>query len=178
VVDRDSLRLAATLLFIGALVTAVLFFVHPQGAGNDQATFTVFASSSTWTAIHLGQFGGIALILAGLIVLFFALGFSEGVPRWVDLFGVVSAGVALALAAVAYAVDGVANKQAVDAWASAPAAEMATRFADAEILRWLEMGSSSYVDYMLGLALVLLANAIVWTARIPRPIGYLMGVSG
>jgi hypothetical protein len=31
---------------------------------------------------------------------------------------------------------------------------------------------------VFGLALVLFATTIVWTARIPRPIGYLMGVSG
>jgi len=31
---------------------------------------------------------------------------------------------------------------------------------------------------MQGLALVLYALVIVWTARVPRPIGYLMGLSG
>jgi uncharacterized membrane protein HdeD (DUF308 family) len=74
--------------------------------------------------------------------------------------------------------DGVANKQAADAWASAPAAQQATRFASAQALRWLEMGTSSYLDFMLGLALVLFAHVIVWTARVKRPIGYLMGLSG
>jgi hypothetical protein len=40
------------------------------------------------------------------------------------------------------------------------------------------MGTTSYHDFMLGLALVLFAIVIVWTARVPRPIGYLLGVSG
>jgi hypothetical protein len=71
---------------------------------------------------------------------------------------------ALALTGVVYAVDGVALKQAVDAWASAPAAEKATRFANAEAIRWLEWGVRSYQDLMLGLALVLYAIVIVWTA--------------
>jgi hypothetical protein len=131
-----------------------------------------------WSAVHLGEFAGMALILAGLMVLYFALGLSKGTPRWVGFFGAVSAGVALALAAVAYAVDGVALKQAVDAWTSAPSAEKATRFTDAKTLRWLEWGLRSYLDFVFGLALVLLATAIVWTARIPRPVGYLMGASG
>jgi hypothetical protein len=74
--------------------------------------------------------------------------------------------------------DGVASKQAADVWASAPAAQQATRFASAQALRWLEMGTSSYLDFMLGLALVLFALVIVWTARVKRPIGYLMGLSG
>jgi hypothetical protein len=176
--DRTSLRLWASLLLIGLVVSVVADMLHPPGANDYRAAFTAYANSSTWTAIHLAQFIGIALILAGLLVLFFALGLSEGIPRWVGLFGTVSAGVALALAAVAYAVDGVALKQAADAWASAPAAEKATRFADAETVRWLEWGLRSYLDFVFGLALVLMATAIVWTARIPRPVGYLMGLSG
>jgi hypothetical protein len=75
----------------------------------------------------------------------------------VGFFGAISAGVTLALAGVLYAVDGVANKKAVDAWASAPAAEKATRFATAEALRWLETGTASYQNLMFGLALVLFA---------------------
>ena len=177
-VDRPSLRLSATLLFIGVVATAVLFFMHPQGAANDQATFTAYANSSSWTAVHLAQFAGMALILAGLLVLFFALDLSEGAPRWVGLFGAVSTGVALALYGVAFAVDGVALKQAVDAWASAPASEQTARFTSAEAMQWLEEGTKSYQDLMLGLTMVLFATAIVLTARVPRPIGYLMGLSG
>jgi len=75
-------------------------------------------------------------------------------------------------------VDGVALKQAVDAWVSAPAAEKAARFASAEAIRWLEWGTRSYYSFMFGLSLVLFATVIVWTARTARPIGYLMGLSG
>jgi hypothetical protein len=177
-VDRNLLRSSASLLLIGVVVSVVADMLHPPGANDYRAAFSAYANSPIWTAVHLGQFAGMALILAGLMVLFFALDVSEGAPRWVGLFGAVSAGVALALAGVAYAVDGVALKQAVDAWASAPAAEKATRFASAETVRWLEWGLRSYLDFVFGLALVLLATTIVWTARIPRPVGYLMGVSG
>ena len=62
--------------------------------------------------------------------------------------------------------------------ASAPAAEQATRFASALALRWLEIGATSYQDYMLSLALVLFALTILGTARVNRLIGFLMGVSG
>jgi hypothetical protein len=86
--------------------------------------------------------------------------------------------VALALAGVLYAVDGVALKQAVDAWASAPAAEKAARLASAEAVRWLEFGTNSYWEYLRGLALVWYGIAIAWTARVPRPIGGFMGLSG
>src|SRR5690348_17745576 len=51
---------------------------------------------------------------------------------------------------------------------SAPAAEQATRFASAQAIRWLEWGTDSYSNFMLGLTMVLLAIVIVWTARVPR----------
>jgi hypothetical protein len=45
-------------------------------------------------------------------------------------------------------------------------------------MRWLEWGVRSYLDFALGLALLLLAATVVRTARVPRPIAYLMGLSG
>jgi hypothetical protein len=128
--DSNSLRLAAMLIFIGAvLLTVLVLFVHPGGGPTEEATFANNAANRDWAAIHL--------------VLFFALNVSEGTPRRVGFFGAVAAGVVLALAGVQYAVDGVANKQAEDAWVSAPAAEKATRFASAEALRWLEWGTNN-----------------------------------
>lgn len=176
--NRKLLRLSAALMFIGVLVDFASIFVHPPGLNDHQAAFASYAASGDWAAIHLGQFLGWAVLLAGLLVLFFALNVSDGTPHWLGLFGAIAACIALALAAVVYAVDGVALKQAVDAWASAPAGEQAARFASAEALRWLEWGTRSYLDFVLGLALVLYATVIVGTARVPRPIGYLMGLSG
>jgi hypothetical protein len=176
--DQKVLRLSATLLFIGLVFSSLMQFPHPPGGATIEATFANYAASRDWAAIHLGQFVAEAILLAGLLVLFFALNLSAGPPRWVGFFGATAAGVALALAAVLFAVDGVALKQAVDAWASAPAAEQATRFAGAETIRWLEWGTNSYWEFMRGLACVLFAITIVWTARVPRPVGYLMGVAG
>ncbi len=177
--NHKLLRLSAALVLIGgALATVIVEFLHPGGGTTVEDTFTNYAASSDWAAIHLGQFVGMAGIAAGLLVLFFALNVSQGTPRWLGFFGAIAAGVALALYGVESAVDGVALKQAVDAWASAPAAEQVTRFASAEAVRWLEWGTNSYQSFMFGLALVLYALVIVWTARVPRPIGYLMGVSG
>jgi hypothetical protein len=179
-VDRNLLRLSATLLFVGELFSLLVGLLHPT-SGNPNthtAEFAAYANSADWTAVHLGQFVGIAVIIAGLLVLFFALNVSEGTPRWLGFFGAIAAGVALALYGVLQAVDGVALKQAVDAWVSAPAAEQAARFASAEAIRWLEWGTRSYHSLMFGLSLILFATVIVWTARVPRPIGYLMGLSG
>ena len=177
--DRNSLRLSGTLLLIGLVVYEVLQFPHPGSRiRTDQAQFAAYATSSNWAAIHLGEFLGVAITTAGLLVLFFALNLSQGAPRWLGFFAATSAAAAGALAAVVYAVDGVALKQAVDAWASAPAAEQATRFAGAEAIRWLETGARSYQEFSSGVALVLFGTTIVVTARISRPIGYLTGLSG
>jgi len=178
-VNQKLLRLSSTLVLVGVvLVTIIVEFLHPGGGTTYADTLAIWAVSRDWTAIHLGQFVGMAGIGAGLLVLFFALGLSQGAPRWVGFFGALAAGVSIALAAVTFAVDGVANKMAANAWASAPAAEQATRFASAQALRWLEIGTSSYLDFLLGLALVLFAIVIVQTARVPRPVGSLVGVSG
>jgi hypothetical protein len=72
----------------------------------------------------------------------------------------------------------VALKQAVNAWASAPDAEKAARFASAEAIRWLEWGVRSYQDFALAFALLLFAATVMRTDWVPRPIAYLMGLSG
>src|SRR4029079_14311626 len=56
--------------------------------------------------------------------------------------------------------------------------EKAARFASAEAIRWIEWGMRSYQAFALGLALLLFAAAVVRVAWIPRPIGYVMGLSG
>jgi hypothetical protein len=177
--DRSSLRLSATLVVIGevlfALVTALF---HPGGvANNHPVAFAGYASSASYTAVHFVQFVFMAVLLLGLFVLSFALDVRSGALGWVGRFAAVSVVVALALYGVVQAVDGVALKHAVDAWANAPEAEKATRFASAETVRWLEWGANQYQLFMFALALILLATVIVGTARVPRPIGYLMGLA-
>ena len=180
VIDRQSLRLAAILVFAGELLFILVGIFHPsrEPANNHPAVFAEYANSAPWTAVHLGQFVGIAVIIAGLLVLYFALNVHSGMLGWVGRFGTVSAVVALALYVVLQAVDGVALKQTVDAWVGAPDAEKAVRFASAETIRWLEWGVRSYHSFLLGLAFVLFATVIVATARIARAIGCLMGLSG
>lgn len=78
------------------------------------------------------------MVLAGLLALFVVLDLRVGPWGWAARFAAVSAVVTVALTAVLQAVDGVTLKQTVDAWASAPPAEQAARFASAESVRWLE----------------------------------------
>lgn len=176
---RMSLRLPATLLLAGQLLYIVVTQLHPGGDANDHhSVFAEYAESGIWKFVHLGQFTGMAILLAGLLALFVALDAPVGTVRWTSRFGAASALATLALYGVLQAVDGIALKQAVSAWTSAPDAEKAARFASAEAIRWLEWGVRSYQNFALGLALLLFAAAVARTAWVPRPIAYLMGVSG
>ena len=177
--DRESLRLSATLLLVGQLLYVVVTLFHTGGDANHHAAiFAAYAASGIWTAVHVAQFACMAIFLAGLFALCFALDAQAGMARWAARFGAVAAVLTLALYGGVLAVDGVALKQAVNAWANAPEAEKAARFVTAEAIRWLDWGMRSYQNFALGLAVVLFAVAVVRTASIPRPIAYLMGLSG
>ena len=174
-----SLSLAAWLLLVGQLLYVVVTLFHAGGVANDHpAIFATYAGSSIWTVVHLGQFICMATMLGGLFALFFALDGQVGMASWLGRFGAALTVVTLALYGAVLAVDGVALKQAVNAWASAPDAENAARFASAESIRWLEWGMRSYENVVLGLAVILFAAAVARTTWLPRPIGYVMGLSG
>jgi hypothetical protein len=176
--ESRSLRLAATLLLVGQLLYVVITLFHTGGeANNHPAIFAAYAGSGIWTAVHVAQFACMAIMLAGLLALFSGLDVQAGTASLAGRLGAASTTATLALYGVVLAVDGVALKQAVNAWANAPDAEKAARFASIEAMRWLEWGARSYENFTLGFA-VLFAAAVVRTALIPRPIAYVMGLSG
>ena len=175
----SSARLSAALLLGGQLLYIVITQLHSGGDANDHhSVFGEYAGSGTWTVVHLGQFGGMAIFLAGLLALYFALDAHAGTARWAARFGAAAAVATMALYGLLQAVDGVALKQAVTAWVSAPDAEKAARFASAEAIRWLEWGVRSYQNVALGLAVLLFAVAAARAAWVPRPVVVLMGLSG
>lgn len=173
------LRPSATLLLVGQILYVLVTLLHTGGPANDHPViFAAYAGSSSWAAVHVAQFACMALLIAGLLALAFALDTEAGPTTWLARLGAASAVVALALEGALQAVDGVANKQADLAWVSAADAEKAARFASAEAIRWIEWGMRSYQAVALGLALLLLAAAVLRVAWVPRAIGLLMGLSG
>jgi hypothetical protein len=177
--DRRAVFLSGALLLIGFVVLQVAAAFHPGGDPNDHlSSFTLYANSRGWTADHLGYFAAITITIAGLLVLFRTLDVPDRMSGLLARIGGVLAAVALALTAVRSAVDGVVLKRAVDAWVSAPDPEKAVRFANAETVRWMEEAASSYQTILIGLTLILLAALIIWTAKVPWPIGILLGLNG
>lgn len=179
VTDGVSLRLAAALLLLGQLLFIAITLLHTGGeANNHPVIFAAYAASESWKTVHVGQFAAMAILLAGLFALYFALDIQTQTARFAGRIGAAFTVATLALYGVLQAVDGVANKQAVDAWVSAPEPEKAARFASAESIRWLEWGVRSYQNFTLGIALLLFAAAVVRTIGIPRPIAYVMALAG
>lgn len=176
---NSSLRLSAALLLVGQLLYIAITQFHTGGDANHHPSiFAAYAASGAWTAVHLGQFVAMAILLAGLLALSFGLDLQSSAVRWMGRFGAAAAVAALALYGALQAVDGVANKQADLAWVDAPEAERAARFASAEAIRWIEWGLRSYHDFALGFALLLFSAALYRSNWAPRPIPFLMALSG
>ena len=175
-----SLRFSAILLVVGVvmfIMVTVLF--HPGGVpGNDAGTFRGYANSTYWPLVHSLQFAGNVIIVFGLLALFSALNVKSGLVGVLNRFVVYSAVASLAALAAGYAVDGIALRQAINAWLNAPSSVQSAYFAVAEGLRVLEWGVRGYSDYLSGLSLVLFATVITLTGRISRPVGYIMGLTG
>jgi hypothetical protein len=177
-VDRKSLLFSAALLIAGEVVYQVAELFHPEGGITANDVFTSYANSPSWALVHEAQFASSAMVIFGILALFFALGVTSGIGMVVSRFAAASAVAALALNGALYAVDGVGLKQAVDVWVSAPASQQSAFSAVVQGIRGVEWGMRSYVDFTTGLTLVLFAVVIVSTARIKRLIGYIMGLSG
>jgi hypothetical protein len=170
---------AASLLLGGQLAYIAVTQLHAGGHANEHhEIFETYAHNQIWGAVHLGQFGSMASLLGGLIALAFVLDIESGSARWFSRLGAAAAAATLALYGALQAVDGVALKQAVTAWASAPQTEQAARFAAAESVRWLEWGMRSYQDFAFGLALVLFGASVLASQRLPRALGPVIGLSG
>jgi 1,4-dihydroxy-2-naphthoate octaprenyltransferase len=93
-------------------------------------------------------------------------------------FGLAAAVTAAASFTVLQAVDSIALKRAVDAWASAPADQQTAAFAAAEAVRWTEIAMNSLSFFLAGLTLFMYGLAIALGSVYPRWVGLLATVSG
>jgi hypothetical protein len=175
--DRGALTLSGALLLGGFVVNAIQrMLLHPTGAEDDhEAIFTEYAESDVWVFTHFLEFVLVLMAFAGLLVLCRAL---RRAAPYLALLAAAAVIVTSATWAVLQGVDGVTLKQSVDAWAAASGAEQATRYADAETVRWIEWGLQSYFRVVLGLAFMLLGAAAVVSRLIPAWLGVLLVVAG
>ncbi len=153
-------------------------FLHPMGADpNDPiAAFTEYAQDRFWVASHLVQLLGIGLIVVSL--LFFVRQLEASGQANIGRVAAAGAVVSLALAAVLQAVDGIALKNMVDAWAAAPEAQKQDIFYAAFAVRQVEIGLASLFSLSLGLTIGLCGAAVIPDSDYPKWFGVLALAGG
>ena len=84
----SPLRLSAALLLVGQLLYFVVTLLHTGGPANDHPTiFAAYAGNGSWTVVHIAQFACVAMLVAGLLALSFALGLlGSPLPEQCDKF--------------------------------------------------------------------------------------------
>jgi hypothetical protein len=140
------------------------------------AAFTEYAADHLWVASHLTQLAGVVLLVAALLFLARQLG-SASDTGWPQI----AAGGAIASLAVAttlQAVDGIALKVMVDAWAAAPAGQKEGIFHAAFAVRQVEVGLAAMLSLLLGLTVIAYGGALLADDTYPKWIGRLALVGG
>ena len=151
---RNASRVGATCAIGGAALLFIGTYLHPMGADpNDPAAaFAEYAGDRLWVASHLVQLAGVTAMMGALLFLTEQL--KARTRSSVARIAAVGAIVSLVLAAALQAVDGIALKSMVDAWAAAPASQKEGVFQAALAVRQLgpERKSVEDVAYRLGFA--------------------------
>ena len=165
-------------LSVPVLVVAELFHPSREDPMDNTAVFREYASSDSWTTVHLAQYFGFLLLLGGLVALYYSVSTKPGAGAGVAPFGLAAAVTAAASFTILQAVDGIALQRAVDVWVSASAERESAAFAAAEAARWIEMGMNSLSYFLMGLTLFIYGLAIALGTGYPRWAGLIAVVSG
>src|SRR5215218_7954141 len=178
--DAITTKIGAVALPLAIPVLVVAEILHPsrEDPMDNPAVFMEYAHSDIWTTVHLAEYFGFLLLLGGLVALYYSVSAKPGVGAGLAPFGLAAAVTTAASFTVLQAVDGIALKRAVDAWASAPAGQETAAFAAAEAIRWTEIGMNSLSFFLSGLTLFLYGGAIVLGTVYPRWAGWIALVSG
>src|SRR5215813_8308596 len=175
---RTASRAGVTCAVAGAALLFVGTYLHPIGADPNEpvAAFTEYAADRLWVASHLTQLAGVALIVAALLFLTQQLEAGSG-ASWARI-AAGGAIASLAVAAALQAVDGIALKVMVDAWAAAAAAQREGAFQAAVAVRQIEIGLVSMLSLSSGLTAIVYGVALLLDHMYPRWVGGLAIMGG
>jgi len=178
--EANTTRIGALALPLAIIVFVAATAIHPsrEDVMDNQAVFMEYAQSQSWIAVHLAQWVAILLLFGGFVAVYYSITRRSDAGSAIARFGLALAVLTAASLTMLQAVDGVALKWAVDAWASAPADQEAAAKAAAEALRWTEYSLQSFSNILLGLTLVLYGLAIVVGTAYPRWLGWVAAGSG
>jgi hypothetical protein len=169
-------RIGALSAMSGAVLLSVGTYLHPSQADpkDAPAAFAEYAADHLWVASHLTQLLGVVLIVGALVLLSRRIA-NGPAADWAHL-GLAGAVGCLAAASVLQAVDGIALKVMVDAWAAAPDNEKAILFQTAFAMRQIEVGLASIVILLIGVTVLVYGIAFVIDQRCPKWLG-LLGIA-
>jgi hypothetical protein len=177
--EAITARIGAMALPLAIILFVVSTHTHPSGDVMDNPTiFMEYARDDSWIAVHFVQWLASLLLIGGLVALYYSITIKSNAAAGVARFGSAAAVLTAASFTMLQAVDGVALKWAVDAWASAPTDQETAAFAAAEALRWTEYSLQSYSNILLGITLVLYGLAIALGTVYPRWLGGIAAGSG
>ncbi len=175
---KHTLRTASVAAFAGTLLLFAGTFLHPTGAdpSDTVAAFAEYANDPLWVFSHLLQLLGVALIVCVMISLtrLLANGTASGLA-WVGAGGAI---VGLGVAAATQAVDGIALKMMVDAWAASSEPDKAAIFHGAYAVRQIEVGLASIMSLLFGLTMCVYGLAVIADQRLPKWLGWLGVTAG
>lgn len=170
--------IGATSAIGGSGLLLVGTFLHPMHADphDNVAAFTEYAADHLWVASHLTQLAGVVLMVAALLVLAKELDAGRS-GAWSRL-GAAGAIASLAIAAALQAVDGVALKVMVDAWAAASGTQKEIAFQAAFAVRQVEVGFASMFSLLMGLTVTVFGVALLAGRTYPKWMGGLAIIGG
>jgi hypothetical protein len=188
-------RLVSIAAISGALLLFAGTYLHPMSADPNVplAAFMEYAADQHWVSSHLMQFSGIALMVAALVLVSRALvspgiaatsGSLESQGSKNDMANaaatLAAAGAISSLAATAtlQAIDGVALKAMVNAWAAAAQRDKESLFQAAFAVRQIETGLASVSALLFGLTVSLFGIALLLDPRFPKWLGTIAIVGG
>ncbi|MGZ4601785.1 hypothetical protein [Oryzihumus sp.] len=179
--DRPMMRFAALSGVLGVLVEVAMDQLHPGKAppNDSAASFLEYSRSSTWTAVHIGQFAGALLISLMLLTVARLGSVRRGAVGVLAAVGGLAAVLYSAVFAVQMAVDGVALKGAVHRWVTAPdPAAKEAAFLTASAVRDVEKGLAGFFQMLGGTSLFALGLGIVIGGLLPRWLGWVGALAG
>jgi hypothetical protein len=170
--------MGATCAITGSISLFIGTYLHPMAADPNQAVaaFAEYAADHLWVASHLTQLAGIALIVSALTLLAQQLRMGPA-AAWAGI-AATGATVSLAVAAALQAVDGIALKHMVDAWAATTAAQKEGIFHAAFAVRQIEIGLASMLGLSMGLTVTVYGVALLTDQTYPKWVGALAIIGG
>ena len=174
--SRDRAGVSSALLIAGAVLLFVGTLLHPmhEDPNDALAAFGEYAADHNWLFSHMAQLAGVAAMVAGLLLIIGRL--SQGSARGSALLTVVFGAASLAAAAALQAVDGIALKAMVNAWAAADDAAKASLFGAAFAVRQVEIDFAAVSAMLLGLTVLVACVALHQAMRSPLWLSLLGGV--